>query len=91
MNKTHLISSKASLVAQMVKRLPTMVGDPGSIPELGGSPGEGHGNPTTIFLPGKFHGWRSLVGCSPWGCKELDTTDRFHFLYLKQSTISLNK
>ena len=32
--------------------------------------------PTPIFLPGKFHGQRSLVGYSPWGCKELDTTER---------------
>ena len=24
--------------------------------------------PTPVFLPGKSHGWRSLVGCSPWGC-----------------------
>ena len=31
--------------------------------------------PTPIFLPGKFHRQRSLVGCSPWGCKELDTTE----------------
>ena len=23
--------------------------------------------PTPVLLPGKFHGWRSLVGCSPWG------------------------
>ena len=32
-------------------------------------------------LAGESHGWRSLVGCSPWGCKELDTTERlpFHF------------
>ena len=28
-----------------------------------------------VFLPGKFHGQRSLVGYSPWGCKELDTTE----------------
>ena len=27
------------------------------------------------FLPGKFHGQRSLVGYSPWGCKESDTTE----------------
>ena len=27
-------------------------------------------HPTPVLLPGKFHGWRSLVGCSPWGCKE---------------------
>ena len=27
---------------------------------------------TAIFLPGKFHGQRFLVGCSPWGCKKPD-------------------
>jgi len=36
--------------------------------------------PTPVFLPGKFHGWRSLVGYSPWGCKELDTTERLHWV-----------
>ena len=35
--------------------------------------------PTPVLLPGKSHGWRSLVGCSPWGCKESDTTERLHF------------
>ena len=35
--------------------------------------------PTLVLLPGKSHGWRSLVGCSPWGCEESDTTERFHF------------
>ena len=29
--------------------------------------------------PGKSHGWRSLVGCSPWGLEELDMTERLHF------------
>ena len=29
----------------------------------------------SIFLPGEFHEQRSLTGCSPWGCKELDTTE----------------
>ena len=29
---------------------------------------EGNGTPTPVLLPGKSHGWRSLVGCSPWGC-----------------------
>ena len=28
--------------------------------------------PTPVLLPGKSHGWRSLVGCSPWGCEESD-------------------
>ena len=38
-------------------------------------------HPTPALLPGKSHGWRSLVGCSPWGCEESDTTERlpFHF------------
>ena len=35
--------------------------------------------PTPVLLPGKFHGRRSLVGCNPWGCQELDTTERLHF------------
>ena len=34
---------------------------------------------TPVLLPGKSHGQRSLVGCSPWGCEELDTTERLHF------------
>ena len=47
----------------------------GSIPGLGRSPGEGNGNPLQALLPGKTHGQRSLIGYSPWGCKELDTTE----------------
>ena len=31
--------------------------------------------PTPVFLPGKFHGQRSLAGCSPWGCKESGMTE----------------
>ena len=34
--------------------------------------------PTPVFLPGKSHGQKSLVGYSPWGCKELDTTEHTH-------------
>ena len=36
-------------------------------------------HPTLVLLPGKSHGRRSLVGCSPWDCKESDTTERLHF------------
>ena len=38
-------------------------------------------HPTPVLLPGKPHGWRSLVGCSPCGCEESDMTERlpFHF------------
>ena len=51
-------------------------GDLGSSPGLGRSPGEGKGNPLQYYclenpmdrlLPGKSHGQRRLVGCSPWG------------------------
>ena len=34
---------------------------------------------TPVLLPGKSHGRRSLVGCSPWGLEELDTTERLYF------------
>ena len=61
----------------MVKRLPA--GDPGSIPELGRSPGEGNGKPTPVLLPGESHGWRSPVGYSPRGRKESDTTERLNW------------
>ena len=36
-------------------------------------------HPTPVLAPGKSHGQRSLVGCSPWGCWESDTTERLHF------------
>ena len=31
--------------------------------------------PTLVFMPGEFHGQRSLEGYSPWGCKDLDRTE----------------
>ena len=36
-------------------------------------------SPTAVLLPGKSHGRRSLVGCSPWGREESDTTEQLHF------------
>ena len=36
-------------------------------------------HPTPVLLPGKSHGRRRLVGCSPWGLEESDTTERLHF------------
>ena len=39
-------------------------------------------HPTPVLLPGRSHGRRSLVGCSPWGCEELDMTERLHFHFL---------
>ena len=48
--------------------------DVGSIPGLGRSLGGRHGC-TLVLLPGKSHGQRSVVGYSPWGCKESDMTE----------------
>ena len=44
-------------------------------PWVGKIPRRGKWQPTTVFLAGKSHGQRSLVGYSPWGHKELDTTE----------------
>ena len=41
-------------------------------------------HPTLVLLPGKSHGQRSLVGCSPWGCEESDMTECFHFRALEK-------
>ena len=38
-----------------------------------------HRHPTPVLLPGESHGWGSLVGCSPWGREESDTTEQLHF------------
>ena len=72
------LRSRASQVAHMVKCLPAM-------PEtwarsLGWEdPLEKEMQSTLVLLPGKFQGWRNLVGYSPWGCKESNTTERLHF------------
>ena len=55
------------------------VGDLGSIPGLGRSSWRRKCKPIPVFLPGESHGWRNLVGYSPQGCKESDTTDWLHF------------
>ena len=62
----------------MVKNPPTIAGDirdVGSIPGSGRSPGGGHGNPLQYFCLENPHGQRSLAGYSPWGRKELETTE----------------
>ena len=46
-----------------------------SIPELGRSPGEGHGNPLQYSCLQNPHGQKNLVGYNPRGCKESDTTE----------------
>ena len=41
-------------------------------------------HPTPVLLPGKSHGRRSLVGCSPWGHEESDTTEQLYFQALEK-------
>ena len=60
-----------TLVAQMVKNLPAM-----QETRVGKIPWRREWLPTPVFLPEESHGQRSLVGCSPWGCKESDMTER---------------
>ena len=73
------LTTFASLVAQTVKRLPAMQ----ETWEFSSCFGEilwrRQWHPTPVPLPGKSHGRRSLVGCSPWYCKESDMTERFIF------------
>ena len=51
-------------------------GDLGSLPELGRSPGGGHGNPLQYSCLENPYGQRSLVGYSPWGGKESNTAEQ---------------
>ena len=67
-----------SLVAQRLKHLPTMWET--QVQSLvWEDPLEKKWQPTPVLLPGKFHGRRSVVGYSPWGRKESDTTELLHF------------
>ena len=74
------------LVAQTVMRLPTM-------PTMWETQVQSLGQEDLLekemathssILARKSHGWWNLVGCSPWGYKESDTTERFHFTYMVQ-------
>ena len=65
-------------MAQTVKRLPAM-GETGFNSWVGKIPWRRKWQSTPAFFPGKAHGQRSLIGYSPWGHKELDTTERLHF------------
>ena len=66
------------LVAQMLRRPPTMQ-KTGFDPWVGKVLWRNKWQSTPVLLPGKSHGWRSVVGYSPWGHKESDMTERLHF------------
>ena len=65
--------SWTSLVAQLAKNPPAMWET-----WVGKMPWRRAWQPTSVFLPGKFHGHRSLAGCSPWGHKESDKTEQLN-------------
>ena len=56
-------------------------------PRVGKVPWSRKWQPTPVFWPGKFHGQRSLVGHSPWGCKEADTPERLNARVHRQKDI----
>ena len=62
--------------SSVIKNPPANAGNVGSIPGSRRSPGEGKWQPTAVFLPGKSHGQRSLMGYTPWSRKESDMTER---------------
>ena len=64
-----------SLMAQTVKNPPAM--QETQAPSLNQEDSlEKKWQPTPVFLPGEFHGQRSLADYGPWGCKEPDTTEQ---------------
>ena len=83
MKKTMFTSmSLSSLVAQSVKNLPAMQKTLVRSLGWGDSPGEGNGLPTPVFLPGEFHGQRSLVGYNLWDHRESDMIEQLiHFIF----------
>ena len=74
MKLLRLSEVRASLVAQLVKNLPVI--QETWVQSLGWEdPWRREWQPTPVFLSGESHGQRSLVGYSPWGPKESDTTE----------------
>ena len=78
-HQSHLLSpvaeNKAGALRKMLQTLPSWFSVySGYMP-----PRRRQWQPTSVPLPGQSHRWRSLVGCSPWGHYELDTTEGLHF------------
>ena len=70
-----MIAAESFLGGSDGKGKESNAGDTGSITESGRFPWRSKWPPTPVFLPGEFHGQRSLVGCSPWGHKNSDMTE----------------
>ena len=79
----HIPELLASLVAQLVKNLPAVQETPRFNPWVRKIPWRRKWQPTPVSSPAKYHGQRSLVGCSPWDRKESGTTERLTLTYLE--------
>ena len=81
---THICAHtdmRAHIVAQLVKNRPAV--QETRVRSLGWEdPWKRKWQPTPVSLPGKSHGQRSLVSCSPWRCKELGTTEQLTLTHL---------
>ena len=86
----NIHSIRASLVAQRLKRLP-QCGRPGFDPWVRKIPWRRKWQPTPVLLPGESHGCRSLVGYSPRGRKESDTTERLHIPSVRVTILTIVK
>ena len=80
-----------SLIAQMVKNPPEMQETWVLFPGLGRYPGRGWENPVEISCLENPHGQRNLMGYSPWGHRELDTTERLDTAQQKDPHLRFTK
>jgi len=72
----------------MVKKSACQCRRSGFDPWVGKIPWRRERLPTSVFLPGKFHGQRVLAGYSPWSCKELDMAEQLTLTYLMLRMLS---
>ena len=94
----HFKTQTLTLVAQTVKRLPAMqetwvqsLGWEDPLEKEMATHCQCTSRALPVLLPGNSHGWRSLVGYSPWCCKELDVTERLLFLKKDPDSTPLTK
>ena len=88
------VASEGFRGSSVLKKPPASAGDAGSIPGQGRSPGGSHSNEvlkswplTPALLPGKHHEQRGLVGCSPGGHAESDTTEKLNTHVLHSTSV----
>ena len=74
-----------------VKASASNAGELGLIPELGRSPGKGNGNPFEYSCLEKPMDRGAWLGYSPWGHKELNTTEQLHFHFHQETDFSLGQ